>query len=121
MSPYRRSSPELSAVLTHRAEPSNDNSRSDLRVLEARFHPQGRSGDFIVIGKVLCRAPNAMLEVASDFKAHVPATLSERSIVSNLGYLTLMSRPRPLEFLLSLENRYWSFVLAESHADQASR
>jgi hypothetical protein len=120
MSQYHRSAPELSAVLTRRVEPSNDNSRSDLRVLEARFHPQGRSGDFIVIGKILCRPPNAMLEVASDFKTRVPARLSERSIVSNLGYLTLMSRPRPVEFLLSLENRYWSFVLAGSHADQVS-
>jgi hypothetical protein len=120
MSQYHRSAPEPSAALTRRMEPSNDNSRGDLRVLEARFHPQGRSGDFIVIGKILCRASNAMLEVASDFKARVPATLSERSIVSNLGYLTLMSRPRPLEFLLSLENRYWSFVLAGSQVDRAS-
>jgi hypothetical protein len=116
MSPYHTSAPEPSAALARRHEPSNDNGRSDLRVLEARFHPQGRSGDFIVVGKIRCRAPNAMLDVSDDFKARVPATLSERSIVSNLGYLTLMSRPRPLEFLLSLDNRYWSFVPADSHA-----
>ena len=116
MSQYHRSAPEPSPALTRAMQPSNDNSRSDLRVLEARFHPQGRRGDFIVIGKILCRRANAMLEVADDFKARVPATLSERSIVSNLVYLTLMSRPRPLEFLLSLDNRYWSFVPAGSHA-----
>jgi hypothetical protein len=110
MSQYHSLAPDPSAALGRGMEPSNDNSRSALRVLEARFHPQGRRDDFIVVGKILCRPPNAMLEVANDFKARVPATLSERSIVSNLGYLTLMSRPRPLEFLVSLENRYWSFV-----------
>ncbi len=114
MSQYHTSTPEALPALTRRMEPSNDNSRGDLRVLEARFHPEGRSGDFIVIGNILCRASNAMLEVADDFKTRVPAPLSERSIVSNLVYLTLMSRPRPLEFLLSLDNRYWSFVPAAS-------
>ncbi len=114
MSQHHTSAPEAFAVLTRRPEPSNDNSRSDLRVLEARFHPEGRSSEFIIVGNILCRASNAMVEVAGDFKTRVPATLSERSIVSNLVYLTLMSRPRPLESLLSLDNRYWSFVLAGS-------
>ena len=92
-------------------EPQNDNGRGDTRVLEARFHPRGSPHEFVVIGNVFCRGPWAVLEVTPDFEAQVPPTSSATSIVSNLAYLTIMCRPRPFEGLLSLENRYWSFVV----------
>lgn len=98
----------------------NDNGRGDLRILEARFHPHGQGSEFIVIGKVLCRAPHAIVDLAAEFEATVPDSLSARSIVSNLVYLTLMSRPRVFEGLLSLDNRHWSFVLVQERLDRAS-
>lgn len=102
------------------ADAHNDNGRDDLRVLEARFHPNGRANDFVVVGQIFCREAWAVLEVALDFEDRVPGTCSADSIVSNLAYLTIMSRPRPFERLLSLENRYWSFVVAQPRLDQPS-
>jgi hypothetical protein len=99
---------------------SNDNGEQVARVLEARFHPNGQPHEFIAIGRVYCRAPWAILEVAPDFQARVPRTSSASTILSNLAYLTIMSRPRPFESLLSLENRYWSFVLPERSLEQPS-
>lgn len=99
-------------------EAQNDNGRGDTRVLEARFHPRGSAHEFVVIGKVVCRGPWAVLEVARDFEAQVPPTSSAASIVSNLAYLTIMCRPRPFEGLLSLANWYWSFVVPDRLLEQ---
>jgi hypothetical protein len=103
-----------------REVPWNDNGRGGTRILEARFHPHGQGNEFIVIGEILCHAPYAVVNVAPDFEARVPDSLSSRAIVSNLVYLTLMSRPRVLEALLSLDNRYWSFVLVQRELDDPS-
>lgn len=100
----------------------NDNgSRSGARVLEARFHPNGHVNEFIVVGQILCYPAWALLEVAFDFGCRLPARCSAGSVISNLTYLTIMSRPSPFEQLLSLDNRYWSFAATESPFDQASR
>lgn len=90
--------------------PINDNGRDTVRVLEARFHPDGHASEFVVIGRVFCRENWAIFDVAQDFRSRLPRTSSAKSIISNLNYLMLMTRPRPFEGLLSLENRYWSFV-----------
>jgi hypothetical protein len=92
----------------------NDNGRDGPRVLEARFHPAGRSGPFEIVGKIVCHGPWAVLEVAPDFENRVPAPCSSATIITNLQYLTIMSRPRPFENLRTLENGYWSFTLAEA-------
>lgn len=96
------------------SEPRNDNGSVEVRVLEARFHPHGQASEFIVIGRIFCRTPWAILEVAPEFEASVPEMSSADSIISNLAYLTVMARPRPFEGLLSLENRYWSFVASDA-------
>ena len=90
--------------------PGNDNGRDTVRVLQARFHPNGKAEEFVVIGRIFCRAPWAILDVAPEFASGLPDASSANSIISNLNYLMLMSRPRPFEGLLSLDNRYWSFV-----------
>ena len=99
-------------------EARNDNGRREARVLEARFHPRGAAHEYIVIGKVFCNGPWAVLEVAPDFEAQVPSTSSARYVISNLAYLTIMCRPRPFEGLLSLENRYWSFIVPDRLLEQ---
>lgn len=91
-----------------------------MRVLEARFHPDGHVNEFIVVGQISCSAAWAVLEVALDFEDRVPRACSAGSIVSSLAYLTIMSRPRPFERLLSLDNRYWSFVVPAPRLGQAS-
>ena len=93
---------------------SNDNGRERPRILEARFHPTGRASAFAVVGKIICRGPWIVLELAPDFERRVPASCSGATIITNLRYLTIMSRPRPFETLRTIENRHWSFVLAES-------
>ncbi len=99
----------------------NDNgSKSGARVLEARFHPTGHVDEFIVVGQIFCFPAWALLEVAFDFGCRLPDKCSASSVISNLTYLTIMSRPCPFEQLLSLDNRYWSFVATESPFDQAS-
>jgi hypothetical protein len=101
------------ALTESMGDASNDNGRVEVRILEARFHPHGQANEFVVIGRVICRTRWAVLEVAPDFEASVPEMSSADSIISNLAYLTVMTRPRPFEGLLSLDNRYWSFVPAE--------
>jgi hypothetical protein len=88
----------------------NDNGRADLRVLEARFHPDGQANEFIVIGNIVCHARYAVVRMSPGFAARVPRALSARAIASNLFCLAVMSRPRPFECFLSLDNPYWSFV-----------
>jgi hypothetical protein len=92
----------------------NDNGRERIRILEARFHPAGRAGAFEIVGKIVCRGPWALLEVAPDFQNRVSASSPRATILTNLRYLTIMSRPRPFETLRTLENGFWSFVLAEA-------
>lgn len=92
--------------------PGNDNCREMIRVLEARFHPNGSADEFVVIGRILCREMWAALEVAPDFTTRLPYRASAKSIISNLNYLVILSRPRPFERLLSLDTRYWSFVVS---------
>ena len=88
----------------------NDNGRDTMRLLEARFHPNGRRDEFVVLGRIFCRTPLAILDVAPDFASRLPCRSSAKSIISNLKYLLIMSRPRPFEGLLSVDNPYWSFV-----------
>lgn len=92
--------------------PGNDNGSDTIRVLEARFHPNGKANEFVVIGRILCRALWAVLDVAPEFASHLPRGSSAKSTISNLNYLLIMSRPHPFERLLSIDSRYWSFVVS---------
>jgi hypothetical protein len=93
---------------------SNDNGREDLRVLQARFHPHGRADAFAVVGRIVCCGPWAVLELDPDFKRRIPACCSGASIITNLRYLTIMSRPNPFENLRAVETPHWFFVSPES-------
>jgi hypothetical protein len=93
---------------------SNDNGREDLRVLQARFHPDGRADAFAVVGRIVCRGPWAVLELDPDFERRIPACCSGATIITNLRYLTIMSRPNPFENLRTVETPHWSFVSPES-------
>jgi len=79
------------------------------RTLEARFHARGRGDDFVVVGRIVCAESVTLVEPAPDLAplltGHSPA-----SVITNLRYLVLMSRPFPFEYLHALDSRYWSFV-----------
>jgi hypothetical protein len=92
---------------------SNDNGRVDLRVLQARFHPDGLADAFAVVGRIVCRGPWVVLELDPDFEGRIPFCCSGATIIANLRYLTIMSRPKPFENLRTVENRHW-FVAPES-------
>jgi hypothetical protein len=93
---------------------SNDNGREDRRVLQARFHPDGRADAFAVVGRIVCRGPWVVLELVPDFGWRIPACCSGATIITDLPYLTIMSRPNPFENLGTVETPHWSFVLPES-------
>jgi hypothetical protein len=77
-----------------------------VRTLEARFHPEGRAAEFIVVGKVLCHENHAIVE---------PSTIGGRltlrtSLATNLRYLAAMNAQRSFDALRALKNPFWSFV-----------
>lgn len=91
---------------------SNDNGIVEVRCLEARFHPNGKAHEYVVVGTIVCRGGWAVCEVAADL-TRLPAGCSRDSITSNLRYLAVMSRPRPFDSLRGMESAHWSFVPTE--------
>ena len=69
-------------------------------LLEARFHPQKKSGeDVVVVGRVRCEGPSVSVE-----------PLSNGEMLEKLLYLVRESEPRPYERLTALRSDFWSFV-----------
>jgi len=79
------------------------------RTLEARFHARGRGDDFVVVGRIVCAESETLVEPTPDLAPRL-AGLSPASVITNLRYLVLMSRPCPFEYLHALDSRHWSFV-----------
>ena len=98
------------ATLSAIGTASNDNGEADVRLLEARFHPQGRASHYAVVGMIFCRGAWAFCELAADLGRRLPDSCSIASITANLRYLTVMSRPRPFETLRAMDSPHWSFV-----------
>jgi hypothetical protein len=89
---------------------SNDNGKAEIRLLEARFHPEGRADEYAVVGTIVCRGSWAVCELVTDLRRRLPESCSSASIAANLRYLAIMSRPRPFETLLAIDSQHWSFV-----------
>jgi hypothetical protein len=69
-------------------------------LLEARFHPQKKCGDgVVVVGRVRCEGVNVSVE-----------PLSNGEMLEKLLYLVRESEPRPYERLTALRSEFWSFV-----------
>jgi hypothetical protein len=69
-------------------------------LLEARFHPQKKSGDgVVVVGRVRCDGTNVSVEA-----------MSNGEMLEKLLYLVRESEPRPYERLTALRSEFWSFV-----------
>jgi hypothetical protein len=64
--------------------------------------------------KIVFRGPWVVLQLPPDFERRVPACCSGATIITNLRYPTIMSRPCPFENLRTIGNPPWSFVVAES-------
>jgi hypothetical protein len=82
-----------------------------MRVLEARFHPQKRSGTaVVVVGRVLCDGGRTWLEPA-DLVAHDGLDgAAVAAMRDKLRYLVETSGESPCDKLLHLTSDYWSFV-----------
>ena len=80
-----------------------------VRILEVRFHAQGRGDDFVVVGQIICGESRTLVEPAPDLERLLVGA-SRGSVVTNLRYLVLMSRPCPFDNLRALASRHWSFV-----------
>jgi hypothetical protein len=80
-----------------------------VRILEVRFHARGRSDDFVVVGQIICSDSRTFVEPAPDLDRLLGEN-SRASVVTNLRYLVLISRPRSFENLCTMDSRYWSFV-----------
>ena len=72
-------------------------------LLEARFHPQKKSGNgVVVVGRVRCDGTSAAVE-----------PLSNGEMLEKLLFLVRESEPRPYERLTALRSDFWSFVEIE--------
>lgn len=92
-------SPAASCLLTHEA----------MRVLEARFHPQGGEVYFVVGQLVWQRRSeddSPMVEPAPELISEADAATT----LSKLRYLITATAPGSFERLQSLRSRFWSFV-----------
>jgi hypothetical protein len=89
------------------------------RTLEARFHAQGRGNDFVVVGRIVCAESGTLVEPEPDLAPRLTGH-SPASVITNLRYLVLMSRPCPYEYLHALDSRHWSFVTIDPN-DEARR
>ena len=87
-----------------------------IRILEVRFHARGRSDDFVVVGQIVCSDSRTFVEPAPDLDRLLGGN-SRASVVTNLRYLVLISRPRSFENLCTMESRYWSFVKVSPHKE----
>jgi len=69
-------------------------------LLEARFHPQKRAGNgVVVVGRVRCDGTSAEVE-----------PLSNGEMLEKLLFLVRESEPKPYERLKALRSDFWSFV-----------
>ena len=77
-----------------------------MRLLEARYHPEGRRNEFVVVGLVWCGQRYASLVPREESIA----TPLLPVLLANLKYLILISAPRPFETLRALDSTFWSFA-----------
>jgi hypothetical protein len=69
-------------------------------LLEARFHPQKKGGDnVVVVGRVHCQGRSARVESERDGE-----------MLEKLLFLVRESEPEPYQRLLALRSDFWSFV-----------
>jgi hypothetical protein len=81
-----------------------------MRVLEARFHPCRKArGPFVVVARILCRRPRAVVEAAPS-GADEPALPRQETMLQKLEYLVARTGRDTFHRLLDLRSDFWSFV-----------
>jgi hypothetical protein len=82
-----------------------------MRILEARFHPQKKSGTaLVVVGRIRCEGPRTWLEPAEVVARDGLDGTAVAAMRDKLRYLVETSGPQPFERLLRLTSDFWSFV-----------
>jgi hypothetical protein len=85
-----------------------------LRVLEARFHPQQKTGgDFIVVGHVVWEGEGEEGDDGRPVVQPSSALLSRAepaTLLSKLQYLVALNGAASFERLQVLRSQFWSFV-----------
>ena len=92
-----------------------------MRVLEARFHPRGRTQpDLVMLGYLVWRSPREEHPIFEPARAAVPVLVRAK-----LEYLIETSAPDSFERLQRLRSEYWSFtpiaVTARAAEDEDQR
>jgi|WetSurMetagenome_2_1015567.scaffolds.fasta_scaffold597597_2 hypothetical protein len=85
-----------------------------MRVLEARFHPQKKTGAaIIVVGRVHCGRAHSWVGPAPMVGRSGIEAADARAMLEKLRFLVASSGPDPCEKLLTLASEFWSFVEIE--------
>jgi hypothetical protein len=90
---------------------STEAERDSVRLLEARFHPDGRANEFVSVGWIASQSSRLALGIAPDLEDRLKPH-GWRDVVAGLRHIVSLCQPRTADALLSLENAHWSFVLA---------
>jgi hypothetical protein len=91
-------------------------SLDQMRVLEARFHPQSARNDFVVIAHVVWQG-----DVVRDVPKLEPTESlrvfgAPSTMLAKLSFLVATSMPEAFTRLQSLKSQYWSFVEIDRQA-----
>ena len=82
-----------------------------MRVLEARFHPQERTGSgFVVVGHLVWRGRRGRESPVVRPAPSLGLAAKPTTMLSKLRYLISATAPESFERLQALRSRFWSFV-----------
>jgi hypothetical protein len=85
-----------------------------VRVLEARFHPKG-DGGFFVVGRIAWSEAPGMRSPTIELESSLVMQAEPVVILSKLKYLLSSTAPGSFERLQTLQSRFWSFVPVDSN------
>lgn len=80
-----------------------------MRVLEARFHPQG-SAEYFVVGQLVWQQWSEPDSPSVEPAPELTSETDAGTTLSKLKYLITATAPGSFERLQTLRSRFWSFV-----------
>lgn len=84
--------------------------------IEARFHPEGESNVYALVGWIVSHGSRIDVEIFPGLRERLPGVRLAQ-VIKSLRRLAVMSGARLFDSLRSLDNRHWSFVLVPVGGD----
>ena len=82
----------------------------EVKVLEARFHPQSKmKHSRVIVGRVICFGANATVQF-SELARTAVAPFEPSGLRTKLQFLVETAYPHPYEVLTKLRSEYWEFT-----------